>query len=617
MSENPMNLFEEFEPLSTTDWEEKIKKDLKGAGYEKKLMTKSLNGFKIRPYYREEDIRALPYIDLKPGQYPYIRGNDPKNKVAEVHAEIVVNDIRSANKKAIEYTQKGVTSIGFRFNEKTKSDSKNIVKLLKAVPTAKVYLRFDVKSNLLDFARNLHKTLPNPKEAKGSFNFDPLGNMALIGSCCTNKDCNCSDDLIELLKFCQANLPNFKVVNIHGSHFRNAGSTAVQELAFSMAIGNEYLVTMTEQGFKPEEITKHFMFTFGIGSDYFTEIAKLRAGRLLWSKVVAAYTENQESAKTYFHSETSLWNKTVYDAYVNMLRTTTESMSALLGGTDSMSVMPFDSSFKTSDAFSKRIARNTQIILNEEAKFDQVIDPASGSYYIEYLTHTLAENAWELFKETEAKGGYNKAMAEGFIQENIKTIADERDRRIALGKDAILGTNQFPNSEEFMKEKTEDSIYNNRPKQNKQVEPLTLYRGAQAFEKMRFKTEQADSRPKVFLLTIGNKVMRTARAGFASNFFGTAGFEIINNIGFETIEEGIAEAKKGKADIVTLCSSDNEYSNYVPEAMKQIGNKMIPVIAGYPKDNIETFKTLGIKHFIHAKSDVLNSLKAFQEELGI
>jgi methylmalonyl-CoA mutase len=619
MSQKNTNLFDDFQPLSTSDWTEKIKKDLKGADFEKKLVKETLDGIKIKPFYREEDIKDLPYIDIEPGQFPYIRGNEAQTKPAEVHADICVKEIHEAAQKAAEFVSKGVTSLGFIFSEdKTVSES-DIKQLIADMDTETIQISFGGHIDYVAFVKSLHAALPNPKNTRGSLNLDPLGNKMLWGTCCKDEPCGCCKELKSVLNFCKENLPKYKVISVNAKHLRNAGATAVQELGFGMALANDYLARLQNSDFKPEDITSALMFNFGIGSDYFMEIAKLRAARLLWSKIVTAYIpEKTEAAKTYFHSETIVWNKTVYDAYVNMLRTTTESMSALLGGTDSLSVMPFDITYKKADAFSERIARNTQIILGEEAKFDRVKDPAAGAYFIEYLTHELAENAWELFKQTEAKGGFTKAFESGFIQEEIKRTADARDRQIALGKEAVLGTNQFPNSEEQAADKIDESMYKHwHNRAEGPAEPLKMYRGSEAFEQMRLKTEKADKSPLVFLLTIGNPAMRTARATFASNFFGCAGFNIQNNLGFDSVEEGAEAAMKADADIVVLCSSDPEYDEYVPRAVDILKNKCILSVAGFPKDNVEEFKRLGVKHFIHIKSDILNTLRDFQKDLGL
>ena len=619
MSENNKNLFNDFQPLSTSDWMEKIKADLKGADFEKKLVKETLDGIIIKPFYREEDIKDLPYIDTEPGQFPYIRGNEAKTKPAEVHADICVKNIKEAAEKAADYTQKGVSSVGFICSEDKTPSASDIKQLIAGINTEKIRISFGGEIDYIEFVKALETALPNPKTAKGSLNLDPLGNKMLWGTCCKDEQCKCCKELKSVLAFAKENLPGYKVISVNAKHLRNAGATAVQELGFGMALANDYMARLQASDFMPEDVSSALMFNFGIGSDYFMEIAKLRAARLLWAKIVTAYIpEKPEAAKTYFHSETAVWNKSVYDAYVNMLRTTTESMSALLGGTDSLSVMPFDITYKETDVFSERIARNTQIILGEEAKFDRVKDPAAGAYYIEYLTHELAENAWELFKQTEAKGGFTKAFESGFIQAQIKQTAEARNRQIALGKKAVLGTNQYPDSQERAADKIDEKIYKHlHNKAEGPVEPLKIYRGPEAFEQMRLKTEKADKTPLVFLLTIGNPAMRTARAGFAGNFFGCAGFNIQNNLGFDSVKDGVEAALKANADIVVLCSSDPEYDEFVPQAVDLLKNKCILSVAGYPKDSIETFKNLGVKHFIHIKSDILNSLRNFQEELGL
>ncbi len=619
MSDTNTYLFDDFQPISTSKWMEKITTDLKGADFDRKLVKKTPEGIVIRPFYREEDIKDLPYVDLLPGQYPYIRGNEAKTKSADIHADICFNKIETAIQEASEFIKKGINSIGFNVYTKETPTTKDLKTLFENIDTEKISLHFAGMQNVIEFAENLTKALPNPKTANGSISIDIFGETLLKGVEDKEKQTEKIKILTKLLKFCDKELPKFKVINIQAKHLRNAGSTASQELGFAAAIANEYLVALTEEGLTPDFIASKLMFNFGIGSDYFIEIAKLRAARLVWSKIMITWCpDNLEAAKTFFRSETIIWNKTAYDAYVNMLRTTTESMSALLGGTDSLSVMPFSTTYTSPDAFSKRIARNTQIILNEESKFNEIIDPAAGSYFIEYLTHEIAEKSWEIFKKTEELGGFNKAMEKGFIQEEVKRVTDEHDRRIALGREAILGTNQFPDGNEKMADKIDDFMYNHHKNMSTgKNKALKIYRGAEAFEEMRLKTEKSPKTPKVFLLTIGNRVMRTARATFSGNFFGCAGFEIINNIGFDTIKEGLEAANKAKADIVVVCSSDDEYSKYVPELMSQIDEKIIPVVAGFPKAEIENFKKLGMQYFIHIKADILNTLKEFQEKLGI
>ena len=312
----------------------------------------------------------------------------------------------------------------------------------------------------------------------------------------------------------------------------------------------------------------------------------------------------------YIHSVTCDWNKTAYDPYVNVLRTTTEAMSAILGGTDSLTVKPFDSSFEKPDKFSERIARNIQIILKEEAYFDKAVDPAGGSYFIENLTNSIAEHAWSLFTQIEAEGGYHIALDKGTIKSMIDETARQRDMNIAQRKEILLGTNQYPNKNEMI-EKIEKFYDTNSE------EAIKLYRGASAFEEIRQKTEKSEKIPKVFLLTMGNLSMRKARASFSANFFACAGFEIIESEGNDNVQDAVDESLKINADITVICSSDEEYSDIVPCIYEKIKDNSIVVVAGYPKNCIDALMKFGVKHFIHMKSNVIEVLKLFQNELGL
>jgi methylmalonyl-CoA mutase len=359
-------------------------------------------------------------------------------------------------------------------------------------------------------------------------------------------------------------------------------------------------------------------FVFAVGSNYFMEIAKLRAARMLWAKIVDAYKPKDKNyCKTFIHVVTSTWNKTLYDPYVNMLRSTTEAMSAALGGADSITVNPFDSVYKDSDEFSERIARNIQIILKEEAHFDKVSDPAGGSYYIENLTNSIAEKAWELFINIQEKGGFLEAFKEGYIQDIIDETVQKRDMNIAMRKEVILGTNQYPNfAEKADKDLNTDRIFSVSTKVGVIGKPLKLYRGAEVFEQLRLRTDRAEFTPKVFLLKAGNLAMRQARAQFAANFFGCAGFDIEDNLGYDKLENGVNDAFKYAANIVVLCSSDEEYELLAPEAYKLLDSNAILVIAGNPACK-EKLEEIGIKYFIHVKTNLLESLTMFQKTLGI
>ncbi len=416
-------------------------------------------------------------------------------------------------------------------------------------------------------------------------------------------------------------LKSFRLFGVRGDIFRNSGASLVQELAFSLAMGAEYMTWLTEQGVSPSDAASKIKFTFAVGSSYFLEIAKIRAARMLWAKIVEAYLPNDiESTKMCIHAVTSDWNKTIYDPYVNMLRTTTEAMSGVLGGVHSFTVQPFDKSFQNSTAFSERIARNQQIIIKEEAYLDKVVDPAAGSYYIEKLTASIIENAWELFIKIDGLGGYTEAFTQGYIQAQINELAVKRESNIATRRETVLGTNQYPNFGEVIDVKKIPAERIAKKKAEKKAdmvwEPLVAFRGAQAFEELRYRTDASGRRPKVFMLAIGNLSFRRARAQFICNFFACAGFEVIDNIGFKTIDEGVKAAFDAKSDIIVICSSDEEYETLAPEAFEKIGNKSIFVVAGEPASK-PALQAKGINNFISVKSNVLETLKEYQRLLKI
>lgn len=612
-------LFSDFPPVSTQEWMDKITTDLKGADFEKKLMWKTNEGFSVRPFYRNEDLEPLGYLSTLPGEFPYVRGNSAKSNQWKVRQEIVVTDIQSANKKALDVLNKGVDALGFHFNSEELITESNMVALLNGIIVEAIELNFSTAHGNKKLVEALVAALKqlkcNAEGVNGSLNLDPLGNLTITGSSCSTIEA-LFDYTKEVAAEAEA-FPNFKTLSVNARHFNNAGSTIVQELAFGLSMGAEYLSQLTSRGLSIDQAAKLMKFNFGVGSNYFMEIAKFRAARLLWSKIVEAYKPaSVEVCKMHIHAETSEWNKTIFDPNVNMLRTQTEAMSAALGGVESLTVLPYDVTFKTSDVFSERIARNQQLLLKEESHFDKIVDVAGGSYYIENLTNSIATEAWKLFLEVEDKGGYLAALNAGFIQGLVKASASARRKNIATRRENLLGTNQFPNTNEAMASRIEKKGACCQSSTQTTVEPIVLFRGAEEFEALRLATEKAAKRPKVFMLTYGNLAMRLARSQFSGNFFGCAGYEIIDNLGFETVEAGVAAAKAAKADIVVLCSSDDEYAEAAPAAYKALDGAAQFVVAGAPAC-AEELKTQGIQHFINVKSNVLETLKGFNAVLGI
>ncbi len=615
-------LFSEFPPVTTEQWEEKIKQDLKGADYEKKLISKTPDGIVIRPYYRSEDTENIGFIDALPGNYPFVRGTKKNDNAFEINSNIFVEDYGNANKKAKKATERGADGIGFFICHKETVSENDIEILLSGINPEKTRINFISGKNSPEIFKNFLKICEkhnfNPEKVKATFNFDPFGYKTVTGNCYNPG--NISKDFLllkEMTELLGTKYPQIKIVNINGVFFADAGSFPVEELAFSLASANETIAEAEKVGINPEYLIPKMMFTFGTGSNYFIEIAKLRAARLLWAKITEIWTGKKDTGQMFINSTNTSYNKTAYDPYVNQLRNTTEAMSAIIGGTDVLTVKPFDLPYKKPDDFSERIAQNTGIILREEAYFDKPADPSGGAYYIENLTEQIAEKSLNLFLEIENNGGYHKALKTNFIQDKIKENARKRDLNIALRKEILLGTNQYPNVNEKISEDINPNVYNwSLPvSDNTDTEPIKLYRGAAAFEKIRLQTEKSGKQPVVFLLTYGNLAMRKARATFAQNFFACAGYKIIDNNGFESVEEGVKQALKSNADIVVACSSDDAYPETVPEIKKLLGDKAITVIAGYPKKHVETLKSQGTEHFIHVKSNVLETLQKFNEIL--
>jgi len=307
---------------------------------------------------------------------------------------------------------------------------------------------------------------------------------------------------------------------------------------------------------------------------------------------------------------------------VNMLRTTTEAMSAIIAGIDSLTVNPFDKEYEKPSDFSERIARNQQLLLKEESYLDKVEDPASGSYYLENLTDSIATEAWKLFLETDALGGFLEAAGTGFIQGKIGETANKRNLDLANRREILLGVNQYPNFTEYKTEKLPTSISKKQDglEEKPIVETLKEFRGAQAFEEIRYKTDlysMDHKRPAAFMFTFGNISMRMARSQFSRNFFACAGFEVIDNYGFRSIEEGAKAFIESKAEIIVICSADDEYPVIVHELKKLLKEKTVVVVAGYPKDYLEKLRAQGVELFIHVRSNVLEELGKFQRMVGV
>ncbi|MDM8242220.1 methylmalonyl-CoA mutase small subunit [Phocaeicola barnesiae] len=618
MADSKEKLFSDFPPVSTQEWMDKIQVDLKGADYEKKLVWKTNEGFKVKPFYRQEDLEGLKTTDGLPGQYPYLRGIKKDDNTWFIRQDIRVDDPSEANAKALDILNKGIDSLGFHVPAKA-LDADFIRTLLKDICCECIELNFTTcQRHTLQLAELLVAYFKekgyDPEKIQGSVNFDPISKMLQKGKDLSGIVAK-GAELVKVL----APFPKFRCIAVNSLKLNNAGAYIYQELGYALAWGNYYLNALVEAGIPVDLAARKIKFNFGISSNYFMEIAKFRAARMLWADIVKAYGPTEECAcKMVAHAETSTFNLTLFDAHVNLLRTQTEAMSAAIAGVNSITVTPFDKVYETPNEFSERIARNQQLLLKEEAHLNRIVDAAGGSYYIENLTVAIAQQAWNLFLETEDAGGMLAAIQQGTVQDTVNASNKARHEAVSKRKEILLGTNQYPNFSERAEGKMPVSCCCGCGGHENEAAfaSLNTDRAASEFEALRLQTEHSGKRPKAFMLTIGNLAMRQARAQFSCNFLACAGYEVIDNLGFATVEEGAEAALKAQADIVVICSSDDEYAQYAVPAYELLKDKVLFIVAGAPAC-MEELKAAGIENFIHVRCNVLETLKSYNEKLGI
>ncbi len=606
-------LFDQFAPVTPEEWRAKAEVDLKGADFEKKMVWRTNEGFNAQPLYRSVDIADLKQTKSLPGEFPYVRGTRHNNDW-KVRQNINVDDVKAANAKAIEVLNKGINSIGFHMH----NSDVDLRELLKGIslPACEINLMCCPKC-AVKYAKELVEICKENgcvDTFVGSISFNPFKRTFKHGEPFPGDIVAMATELMNTVK----PVAHLRVLSVDSLALNNAGAYIYQELGYALAWGAEWMAMLTDAGFTADEVANRIKFNMGVSTVYFMEIAKFRAARELWALIVKQFNPaNDYSCMMNVNAETSRFNQTIYDSYVNLLRSQTEAMSAALACVDSIVVTPFDAPYKKSDDFSERIARNQQILLKEESHLDKVVDPAGGSYYVEMLTKNLAEQAWKLFLDVEDKGGFKAALESGDIINAVNATAKERFDKVAKRREQLLGTNQFPNFTEKAADKADarEACCCHCGCNHEEAEgavTLNTKRLAEQFEEVRLATEHAANTPKVFMLTIGNLAMRLARAQFSDNFFACAGYELIDNNGFKTVKEGMDAAMEKKADVVVLCSSDDEYAALIPEAVKELDGRAELVLAGPETDE---FKAMGITNFINVRTNVLATLKAFNAKL--
>jgi methylmalonyl-CoA mutase len=576
------HLLAEFPPVSIDEWEAAIARDLKGADYAKKLIWRTDEGIAVKPYYRDDDLKGLSCLDAPPGAFPYRRGTHATGSWT-IREEIDATDAQAANHETRAAVAAGAEAIAFTGNcVRTTTDLEVLLADLAEIP--------------VHFARADEYLIRLLLERASARKNGP----AISTGCDALASLEFAPEVIE------ASPAGFVPFTIHGETFEEAGATATQEIGLAVAAGVDFLAAIEERGVIIDRALAAIEFDLAIGANYFFQIAKLRAFRMLWARAAESFGAAKAVSRARIAARSSHWNKTIYDPHVNILRATTEAMAAVLGSADIVTVVPFDECYKLPDDASRRLARNTQLLLKHEAWLGRVADPGGGSYYLEALTDSLAGEAWKTMQKIEARGGYRKARTEGLIAQLLERSLAAREAAIARRRCVFVGTNQFANPAERALERIDEQ----RAK--------SPHRGAQAFEELRMRTERHTARggkiPRVLLAELGDVKLRAARSQFASNFFACAGFEIATRRFKKTDELASTDA-----ELIVLCSSDPEYAAVVAELMPKLnalGRSTPVIIAGNP-ENAEELKAAGVADFVHVRSNPLEVLTKWQKQLGV
>ena len=491
---------------------------------------------------------------------------------------------------------------------------------------------------------------------RGCVGADPIGEYAKSGKSASMPICY--RQMASAIRWTQANMPAVKTIFINASVYHNAGANAVQEVAVAMATAVAYLDALLEQGFSVDEVAGQMRFGFSVGANFFMEIAKLRAARTVWAQIIQAYGGSKEAAKIDIAARTSQFTTTVYDPYVNILRATTQTFSAVVGGVNTMTVTPFDAAVRESDAMSRRTARNLQVMMQNEFDLLSPVDPAGGSWYVETLTGELAEAIWAELQKIDAKGGILAVLEDASLQEAIATVLAERLQKLATRVDRAVGSNMYPNMQEkplvktdaktaakktgkplqglendidsvteaFLQGAVADEVYAALCREEAPaIRAMAAHRWTEQFEALRAATEkyiaETGKNVKVFLCNMGPIPQHKARADFSASFMEVAHFEVLRNNGFATVEEAVAAAAASGADVAVICSTDDTYPELVPDlaqGIKAAVPKMKVILAGAPAPDMkESYATSGVDEYIHVKANCLQILTDIQKERGI
>ena len=689
------SLFQEFSGSDREEWKAAAVSLLKGRPFEKAMYTRTPEGITLEPIYDLASLETVSHKDSLPGFAPFVRGSSCSGSISrpwKICQQVYSCDPVDFNRILMEDLQNGQNALNMLLDRPTmigidadraeissvgvRGVSISTVDDLKAAFEGIVFDAMPVHMNtgnnpapltamLLAYLRGSGTDVSN---LHGVMGYDPLGQLAEHGSVGMSIE-DALDLMSRVLSWFSGSGSDVRTILIEGHPYHNGGADAVTELAYMMATGTFYLREMINRGHTVEEAASRMAFSLSLGQNFFMEISKVRAARMLWNRIVEEFGGDENTRRAYIHGKTSSWTKTVFDPYVGLLRNASEAFSGAMGGADSLTVIPFDEAIREADSFSRRISRNVQSILQEECHFTQPVDPAGGSWYVESLTEKVAGEAWKAFQKIEAMGGMNAAILDGTVSDTVEKKYEERFRDIAKRKSVWVGVNMYANtSEERLEAKPVDreQLLNRRvnavsefrasrsgyslplranslnelmeaaesgatlqdlygltsgsAEKPEAATPVKRQRGAERFENLReetLKMAKSGMHTSVLLLNIGSLPNHKPRADFTRGFFEVGGFKILSGKGSGTIEELVEAALDTSARIAVFCGSDKDYPEMVPGAAESIRKKrpdLKLIVAGRPAEDMEQVYTkAGIDHYIYLGSNCYDLLKTLQE----
>ncbi|MCA1063316.1 methylmalonyl-CoA mutase family protein [Rossellomorea sp. AcN35-11] len=569
-----------FTPLTLADWQDAAEKALKGREIHT-LHTKTYENIELKPLYTKED---LPVVDRVGAYIPNAEGKlepGPKWFIAQMIRRTSWEELTSAVKEALSRGQNCLSFSARRldFTNGFETFMKHFIGMDMPV--------FSLEKEAVYSLQRL-MGIPEMSGIKGVIGFDPLSEIREDGL----------EDWLGLVEEADQHLPSLKTILINTAPYHNKGASATQELAYALCEGVAYIEALQQKGWTVEKIAGKMHFHFAVGSQFFMEMAKIRAFKRLWQQILSSYgLSEQVRAKSVSCSvETSRLNKSALDPYVNMLRSGGEAFSAILAGIDYLIVDPFDDVHGEVNPLSERIARNTQLILGEEAHLDKVVDPGGGSFYVEWLSEEVGKLAWKEFQQVEAEGGMIVCLKNGSIEEKIERVKDCRIQDLARRKNSMIGTNIYSNLEETFKA----------------AAPTKHERLSLPFERLRERASRLAGKPTAGLIGLGELKSHKPRADFVKGVLSTGGIHALQSKECFSKEDVLQFVEETRFPYYVVCGADGEYLDklsMILESILQIDSASVVDIAGsIPEKNRADWARMGLNGSIYSKQNLLEKL---------